>query len=234
MKIYSKKDPINIDLKLSSEPFTLLVDKSVDWTSFDVVNKLKRVFSIKKIGHAGTLDPFATGLLIVCFNKATKTISSYQDRFKVYDATIKLGEETDSCDLTGNVVKRSDYIPSSDQLSIIEEKFKGEIEQIPPIFSALKKNGKRMYDLARKGVVVEPDPRLVTIHDYSNIFYEYPSLSFTVKVSKGTYIRSLGRDIAKSINSCGHLSFLRRTAIGEFLVDDAYTISEIMEIMDIS
>ncbi|MBN1969262.1 MAG: tRNA pseudouridine(55) synthase TruB [Candidatus Delongbacteria bacterium] len=230
MKIYSKRNPILHDLFRSSEPFALLVDKSPDWTSFDVVAKLRALWKIKKVGHAGTLDPFATGLLILCFNKATKSIEDFQSKFKIYDSVVELGKETDTCDLTGKIVKESNEIPDNLDLDSINKSFTGKIMQVPPIFSAIKKDGKRLYDLARKGIETEIAAREITVFDLYNCTYDKPFFSFTAKVSKGTYIRSLARDIGTFLSCFGYLKSLRRTAIGDYSVDDAYTLQELIEL----
>lgn len=206
----------------------LLVDKPLDWTSFQAVNKLKvkilREFHLKKIkiGHAGTLDPKATGLLIVCTGKSTKMISQIQDAPKEYRAEIKLGFQTESYD-----TEKPEILPM-DISSITEEKiqaslqsFVGEIEQTPPVFSAIKVQGKRAYDLARKGVEVEMKSRPTTIYSISDIEINLPFVSFTVACSKGTYIRSLAHDIGQNLGVGAYLSGLRRTKIGSYNVEDS-------------
>lgn len=206
----------------------LLVDKPLDWTSFQAVNKikfaLKREFKLKKIkvGHAGTLDPRATGLLIVCTGKATKEISKIQDAPKEYLATIKLGVQTESYDTEKPEINPMDIsgITESQILQVLKT-FEGEIMQTPPIFSALKVEGKRAYDLAREGKIVEMKARPTTITYLDQIEIDLPSVHFRVGCSKGTYIRSLAHDIGQGLEVGGYLTSLRRTKIGQYSVDDA-------------
>ncbi|QCX52319.1 tRNA pseudouridine(55) synthase TruB [Elizabethkingia sp. JS20170427COW] len=206
----------------------LLVDKPLDWTSFNAVNKikwkLKREFHLKKIkvGHAGTLDPKATGLLIVCTGKATKLIPQIQDAPKEYWAEIKLGFETESYDTEKPEINPKD-ISGIDEAKVIEAlaKFEGEIDQKPPIFSALKVDGKRAYDLARAGEEVEIKTRKITIHHIDRVKVDLPYVSFYVGCSKGTYIRSLAHDIGKELSVGAYLTQLRRTKIGDYSIEDA-------------
>ncbi|MFT3919729.1 tRNA pseudouridine(55) synthase TruB [Cloacibacterium sp.] len=207
----------------------LLVDKPLDWTSFQAVNKLKyklkREFNLPKkfkIGHAGTLDPRATGLLIVCTGKFTKKIPEIQDAPKEYWAEIKIGVQTESYDTEKPEILPKDFSHITEDF-IIEtlEKFVGEIEQIPPVFSAIKIDGDRAYDLARKGIDVEMKSRKTTIHYLNNVEINLPFISFTVGCSKGTYIRSLAHDIGQSLEVGAYLTQLRRTKIGEYTVENA-------------
>ena len=197
----------------------LLIDKPLHWTSFQAVNKLRweirQAFSIKKIkvGHAGTLDPLASGLLVICTGKMTKQIDTFQGQIKEYTGTIVLGSTTPSFDLeTEALVKKA------------TTQFIGDIEQIPPIFSALKKDGKRLYEYARAGESVEIKSRNITISDFEITRLENNEVSFRVVCSKGTYIRSLANDFGKALNSGAHLSELRRTKIGDYNVNTAQTI----------
>ena len=211
---------------------TLLIDKPLEWSSFQVVNKLRwlirKQFDIKKIkvGHAGTLDPLATGLLLICTGKFTKTINELQGQIKEYTGTINLGGTTPSYDLETEV----DQTYSTDHItkeSIVKatEQFIGEIDQFPPVFSALKKDGKRLYEYARKGEEVEVASRKIEIKEFeiTSIDLEYYKVEFRVVCSKGTYIRSLAHDFGKALNSGGHLAVLRRTKIGDYNVDNAIT-----------
>lgn len=205
-----------------------LIDKPLDWTSFDAVNKIRwnirKTYNLKKIkvGHAGTLDPKATGLLIICTGKFTKKIESIQAESKVYTGQIKLGASTPTYDTES---EENQFFPiehiTDELIHQNIEKFKGEIEQYPPIHSALKVDGKRMYELARAGVEVEVKPRKITIHDFKITKIDLPFVEFEVHCSKGTYIRSLAYDFGKALNSGGYLTELRRTKIGEFSVDAA-------------
>ncbi len=214
----------------------LLIDKPLEWTSFQVVNKirwaLKRKFNIKKlkVGHAGTLDPLATGLLIICTGKMTKKISEFQDLDKTYIGTITLGATTPSFDLETPINKKFP-LKHLNKEKIIEAKknFIGTINQYPPIFSAIKKKGKRLYEFARIGKKIDIQSRKVIIYnlEFSNI--NLPDLNFKLKCSKGTYIRSLANDFGKSIDSGGYLSSLRRTAIGSFKIKNSIQLQEFIE-----
>ena len=207
----------------------LLVDKPLDWSSFQDVNKLKyklkREFNLPKkfkIGHAGTLDPRATGLLIVCTGKFTKKIPEIQDAPKEYWAEIKIGVQTESYDTEKPEILPKDFSHITEDF-ILEtlEKFVGEIEQKPPVFSAIKIDGDRAYDLARKGIDVEMKSRKTTILYLNNVEINLPFVSFTVGCSKGTYIRSLAHDIGQSLEVGAYLTQLRRTKIGEYTVENA-------------
>ncbi len=206
----------------------LLVDKPLDWTSFQAVNKikfkLKREFKLKKIkvGHAGTLDPKATGLLIVCTGKATKKITEIQDAPKEYWAEIKIGAQTESYDTEKPEILHQDYQHITE--NIIHEtlaKFEGEIEQRPPIFSALKIDGERAYNLARAGEEVAMKSRKTIIYYIKDVEIQLPNIRFTVGCSKGTYIRSLAHDIGQALGVGAYLTQLRRTKIGDYSVDNA-------------
>lgn len=206
----------------------LLIDKPLTWTSFQVVNKLRwhirKTFNIKKIkvGHAGTLDPLATGLLVICTGKFTKKIHEYQAQTKEYTGTITLGGTTPSYDLESeiNATFPTEHI-TEELIKETTKQFIGEIQQKPPIFSAIRKNGKRLYELARAGETVEINARLVTIHQFEITKINLPEVNFKVVCSKGTYIRSLAYDFGLALKSGGHLSRLRRTKIGALSVDDA-------------
>ncbi len=206
----------------------LLIDKPLQWTSFQVVNKLRwlirKNFGIKKIkvGHAGTLDPLASGLLIVCTGKFTKRIQEFMGQTKEYTGTITLGATTPSYDLETEINKTFpiDHI-SEEILKKTTPQFVGEIEQLPPVFSALKKDGKRLYEYAREGEEVTISARKITIEAFEITRVALPEVDFRVVCGKGTYIRSLAHDFGKALQSGGHLSALRRTKIGEFSVADA-------------
>ena len=203
----------------------LLIDKPLNWTSFQVVNKIrwliKQQFNIKKIkvGHAGTLDPLATGLLILCTGKFTKKIETYQAQVKEYTGTITLGATTPSYDLESEIDEKFDIsgISEADILKNTQQ-FLGKIQQQPPIFSALKQNGKRLYEYAREGSKIEIPSRPVTITEFKITKIKLPCIEFRIVCGKGTYIRSLAHDFGKSLNNGAHLSGLRRTKIGEFRV----------------
>ena len=211
----------------------LLIDKPLNWTSFQVVNKIrwliKQQFNIKKIkvGHAGTLDPLATGLLILCTGKFTKKIETYQAQVKEYTGTITLGATTPSYDLESEIDEKFDIsgISEADILKNTQQ-FLGKIQQQPPIFSALKQNGKRLYEYAREGSKIEIPSRAVTITEFEITKIELPCIEFRIVCGKGTYIRSLAHDFGRSLNNGAHLSSLRRTKIGEFRVEDAISVLE--------
>lgn len=208
----------------------LLIDKPLGWTSFDVVRKIRGMIKVKKVGHAGTLDPLATGLLILCTGKYTKKINEYMAQVKEYTGTITLGATTPTYDLESEPVNQKDY--SVITLPIIQtaiEQFTGEILQVPPIHSAIKKDGKRVYELARKGVDVKLDPRRVVISTFEITAMALPVISFRVVCSTGTYIRSLANDLGEALGCGGYLSSLCRTRIGEFGVEQAMNIEQAKE-----
>jgi tRNA pseudouridine55 synthase len=214
----------------------LLIDKPLTWTSFQVVNKLRweirQRFNIKKIkvGHAGTLDPLATGLLIICTGKQTKQIDSYQGQVKEYTGTFTLGGTTPSYDLETAVDETFATAHISEELlHITTEQFTGEIQQKPPIFSAIKKDGIRLYELARKGETTEIKERTVTVSRFEITKVNLPEVEFKIICSKGTYIRSIAFDFGKALNSGAHLSSLRRTKIGDFSVANALSVEEFIE-----
>ena len=206
----------------------LLVDKPLGWTSFQAVNKLKWVlrqrFKLKKIkiGHSGTLDPLATGLLIICVGKFTKRIHEFQSQEKEYTGTITLGGTTPSYDLETEINQtfNTNHI-TEELLKNTTKEFIGEIDQAPPIFSALKKDGKRLYEYAREGKEIEIKTRKVTIKSFEITRIDFPNVMFKIVCSKGTYIRSIANDYGKALDSGAHLSKLRRTKIGDYNVDIA-------------
>ena len=209
---------------------TLLIDKPLGWSSFQAVNALKwairKKFNLKKIkiGHAGTLDPLATGLLVICTGKFTKRIPELQGQIKEYTGTFTLGGTTPSYDLETEVDQTFsiDHI-TTDLIQHATSQFLGEIHQKPPIFSALKKDGKRLYEFAREGIEVEIKTRKITISEFEITSIRLPEVGFRVVCSKGTYIRSLAHDFGKVLDSGAHLSALKRTKIGDFNVNKAMT-----------
>jgi len=211
----------------------LLIDKPLKWTSFQVVNKvrwlLRKEFNLKKlkVGHAGTLDPLATGLLILCIGKFTKKIDTFQAQHKEYTGTITLGATTPSYDLETEIDQKFSLDGlTSEKIHAATVQFTGDIMQRPPIFSALKKDGKRLYELARKGETVDIPMRNIHISDFEITKINLPNVDFRVTCSKGTYIRSLAYDFGKALGNGGHLSALRRTKIGDYSVENATEISE--------
>jgi tRNA pseudouridine55 synthase len=210
-----------------AEGKVLLIDKPLEWTSYDVIRKLRKIINIKKIGHAGTLDPLATGLLIVCTGKFTKKINEYMAQEKEYTGTITLGAVTPTYDRESEPENIQPLEGITDELIKETTKiFTGEILQTPPIHSAIKQNGKPVYLLARKGVDVVLEPRKITIKEFEIINIDLPIISFKVICSTGTYIRSLANDFGAAIGCGGYLSKLRRTRIGNFKVEDAVTMEE--------
>ncbi len=221
----SMSDPSHIP----DEPRVLLVDKPYEWTSFDVVKKLRYGLKVKKIGHAGTLDPLATGLLILCTGKMTKQIESFQAQEKEYVGTFVIGAITPSYDLETEIGDQKDI--SHITTGNIEEVVKtltGEISQIPPIFSAIKVNGKRAYKSARKGEDVKLKPRDVVVKEFELTKINLPEIHFRIVCSKGTYIRSLARDLGEGLGVGAYMSALCRTRIGDFSLSDAKTIEQIL------
>ena len=218
----------------------LLIDKPLEWTSFQAVNKirwgLRSKFNLKKlkVGHAGTLDPLATGLLLICTGKMTKKIPEFQALEKTYTGTITLGATTPSFDSETPIDKKFKITHLNDEALIAaKEKFEGEIDQSPPLFSAIKKEGKRLYEYARAGEKIEIKSRKIKIHRFDFKRIELPNIAFEVKCSKGTYIRSLANDFGKSVDSGGYLSSLRRIKIGPFKVINALTPQEFIEKLEL-
>ncbi|MEI6310913.1 MAG: tRNA pseudouridine(55) synthase TruB [Bacteroidota bacterium] len=214
-----------------------MVDKPIEWTSFDVVNKiryaLKKSFPKIKVGHAGTLDPLATGLLIICTGKMTKQIDHLQALEKKYTGTFHLGATTPSYD--SETAIDANYDTSHIDATLLDQTtlpFIGEIQQIPPIYSALKKDGRALYHSAREGKIVEIAARSVVIHDFKIVSHQLPDIAFEVHCSKGTYIRSLAYDYGKALNSGAYLSSLRRTACGEFTIENAWNLDVLIEFIN--
>ena len=210
----------------------LLIDKEPDWTSNDVVVKLKGILHERRIGHAGTLDPMATGLLTVFVGRATRAVQFAESDSKHYLAALRLGITTDTQDITGNILEQKDATVTQAELEAALERFRGEIEQIPPMYSAIQIGGKRLYEIARKGGTVERAPRPVTIHELSIVGREGEDWLLDVHCSKGTYIRTLCHDIGLALGCGGCMSALRRTEAGAFRVEDAITIGEAQRLRD--
>ena len=207
-----------------------LVNKPYRWTSFDVVKKLRNTLKVKKVGHAGTLDPLATGLLIICAGKETKNIEKYQAKKKEYTGTFVLGSTTESFDL------EQDVTPVADPFHLTNEKilkavsaFTGDILQVPPNHSAIKKDGKRVYESARKGIVVQLEPRPVTVEVFEITKIALPEIHFKIVCSKGTYIRSLARDLGDRLGVGAYMSSLERNAIGEYRLENAWELEQLIE-----
>jgi len=203
----------------------VLIDKPLEWTSFDVIRRIRHLIKVKKVGHAGTLDPLATGLLIICTGKYTKKINEYMAREKEYTGTFTLGATTPTYDLES---KPENFKPfeniTEEQIGIATKSFLGEIMQVPPAHSAIKVDGKRVYELARRGKEVKLEPRKVFIKEFEITAIALPVVHFRVVCSTGTYIRSLANDFGEALTSGAYLSSLQRTRIGEFKIEDAFSI----------
>jgi len=225
-----RKERIPIDPAIQlpyAEGKVLLINKPLHWTSFDVVRKMRSILQIKKIGHAGTLDPLATGLLIVCTGKFTKKINEYMAQEKEYTGHITIGAVTPTYDLESEPVDLKDYSFLTDEMiHAATARFTGTIDQFPPIYSAIKKDGVALYQLARRGEDVQPETRKVTIYLFEITNVTLPVISFKVVCSTGTYIRSLANDFGAALGCGGFLSSLRRTRIGIFKADDAMTMEQ--------
>jgi tRNA pseudouridine55 synthase len=213
----------------------LLIDKPLNWTSFDVVNKLRyalrRSYGFKKlkVGHAGTLDPLATGLLLIAVGRKTKTINELMGLDKVYTGIIGLGASTPSYDLeTEPDQKLETNQISKEELEKARQQFLGTIDQVPPIFSAIKQNGKKAYDLARQGEKPILESRSVTLHEFTIDSTAFPNIAFRVNCTKGTYIRSLAHDFGLAVNNAGHLRALRRESIGDFSITEALSVEDFL------
>ena len=205
----------------------MLIDKPLEWTSFDVVRKIRSMIRIKKVGHAGTLDPLATGLLILCTGKFTKRINEYMSQEKEYTGTFVLGATTPTYDLEsepGNFIDHS--FVTAGMLQAVTQQFTGQIDQVPPMHSAIKKDGVRVYELARRGETIELQPRKIQISEFEITAVELPVVHFRVVCSTGTYIRSLAHDVGKALGCGAYLSSLCRTRIGKFTVKEAMNMEE--------
>jgi tRNA pseudouridine55 synthase len=214
----------------NAQSFILLIDKEEDWTSFDAVKKIRNLLKIKKVGHGGTLDPFATGLLIVGVGQGTKMLNEIQMCSKIYDATIRFGIETDTYDRTGEIVnqvktEKLDLDEIEKEINLLS----GEIEQIPPMYSAKKVDGQRLYKLARQKKEISREPVKIKIFNTQILSWNRPELKLRLHVSKGTYIRSYAHDLGKQLNCGAHLCELRRVSIGSYNVESAFKIPEFIE-----
>ena len=205
----------------------LLIDKPLQWTSFDVIRRIRHLIRVKKVGHAGTLDPLATGLLIICTGKFTKKINEYMAREKEYAGTFTLGATTPTYDLESKPenFKSLENI-SEEKIRSVTKNFLGEILQVPPAHSAIKVEGKRLYELARRGKEVKLEPRKIFVREFEITTVELPVAHFRVVCSTGTYIRSLANDFGEALTCGAYLSSLRRTRIGEFKIEDAFSMQE--------
>lgn len=228
----TKKNP---DLSRSDflQGEAILIDKDAGLTSFDAVYRVRKAIGVRKVGHAGTLDPLATGLLIICTGKMTKQIDSYQAREKRYQGIICLGKTTPSFDAETEVVSECDYSGiTADDIEKTRLKFLGNILQTPPMYSAIKHNGKALYKIARKGGVIERAPREVSIFNFSITRLNLPELFFDISCSKGTYLRVIADDFGRALGCGAYLKSLRRTEIGEYSVQDALRVSEFEDLVE--
>jgi tRNA pseudouridine55 synthase len=218
---------VEIEKNIFEEGQVLLIDKPYEWTSFDVVRKIRGMIRIKKVGHAGTLDPLATGLLILCTGKFTKRINEYMSQEKEYTGTFVLGATTPTYDLESEPQNISDYsFVTAEKLEEVTKQFTGIIDQVPPMHSAIKKDGKRVYELARRGETIELDPRKINISAFDITAIELPVVHFRVVCSTGTYIRSLANDVGKALGCGAYLGSLCRTRIGKFNLSEAMSMED--------
>ena len=207
----------------------VIVDKPQEWTSQDVTARLRRVFNTRRIGHGGTLDPMATGVLPVFVGRATRGVEFFEHAEKTYETVLRLGMTTDTEDISGTVLTERDVSVTESQLEAVLEKFRGEILQVPPMYSALKINGQKLVDLARKGKEVERQPRPVTIHELTLLGMEAEGVRLRVRCSKGTYIRTLCKDIGEALGCGGCMAELRRVSAGAYTIDEAIPLQELLE-----
>jgi tRNA pseudouridine55 synthase len=217
---------------MQQEPYgeVFLIDKPLEWTSFDVVKKVRNALRIKKVGHAGTLDPLATGLLIVCAGKQTKQIEIYMGREKEYTGTFVIGATTESFDLEKPVIPISEHSHITlEQVQQAAAQLSGDILQVPPMHSAIKVDGKRVYESARKGLEVKMEARPVQVREFEITRFEGNEVDFRISCSKGTYIRSLARDLGELLGTGAYLKSLCRTRIGNFLLSEAHHLPELIE-----
>ena len=207
----------------------VIIDKPAGWTSQDVVSKLRGVLHTKRIGHGGTLDPMATGVLPVFVGRATRGVEFFEHAEKTYETVLRLGITTDTEDISGTVLTEQDAFVTGEQLEAVLENFRGQIMQVPPMYSALKVGGQKLVDLARKGKEVERKPRPVTIHELTLLSMEADGIHLRVRCSKGTYIRTLCKDIGQALGCGGCMASLRRVTAGEYTIDEAVPLVELVE-----
>ena len=207
----------------------VIVDKPQGWTSQDVTARLRRVFNTRRIGHGGTLDPMATGVLPVFVGRATRGVEFFEHAEKTYETVLRLGLTTDTEDISGTVLTEQDVFVTASMLEEVLEKFRGEILQVPPMYSALKVNGQKLVDMARKGKTVERQPRPITIHELTLLGMEADGIRLRVRCSKGTYIRTLCKDIGEALGCGGCMAALRRVSAGEYTIAEAVPLAELLE-----
>ena len=207
----------------------VIIDKPQEWTSQDVTARLRRVFQTRRIGHGGTLDPMATGVLPVFVGRATRGVEFFEHAEKTYETVLRLGLTTDTEDITGTVLTRQEASVTTAQVEKALTQFRGDILQVPPMYSALKVNGQKLYDLARKGKEVERQPRPITIHELTFLEMEGSDVRLRVRCSKGTYIRTLCKDIGEALGCGGCMAALRRVSAGEYTIEEAVPLQELLE-----
>ena len=207
----------------------VIIDKPQDWTSQDVTARLRRVFNTRRIGHGGTLDPMATGVLPVFIGRATRGVEFFEHAEKTYETVLRLGMTTDTEDVTGTVLEEKEVNITSEKVAQVLEQFRGDIMQIPPMYSALKVNGQKLCDLARKGREVERQPRPITIHELTLLETGENTLRLRVRCSKGTYIRTLCKDIGEALGCGGCMQELRRVSAGEYTIEEAVPLQQLLE-----
>ena len=210
----------------------VIVDKPQGWTSQDVTARLRRVFNTRRIGHGGTLDPMATGVLPVFVGRATRGVEFFEHAEKTYETVLRLGLTTDTEDISGTVLSEQDAFVTGEQLEAVLQKFRGEIMQVPPMYSALKINGQKLVDLARKGKEVERQPRPITIHELTLLGMEADGIHLRVRCSKGTYIRTLCKDIGEALGCGGCMAALRRVTAGEYTIEESVPLQTLLETED--
>ena len=207
----------------------VIVDKPQGWTSQDVTARLRRVFNTRRIGHGGTLDPMATGVLPVFVGRATRGVEFFEHAEKTYETVLRLGLTTDTEDISGTVLSEQDAFVTGEELEAVLQKFRGEIMQVPPMYSALKVNGQKLVDLARKGKEVERQPRPITIHELTLLGMEADGIHLRVRCSKGTYIRTLCKDIGEALGCGGCMAALRRVTAGEYTIEESVPLQTLLE-----
>ena len=207
----------------------VIVDKPEGWTSQDVTARLRRVFNTRRIGHGGTLDPMATGVLPVFVGRATRGVEFFEHAEKTYETVLRLGLTTDTEDISGTVLTEQDAFVTGEEVEAVLQSFRGEIMQVPPMYSALKVNGQKLYDLARKGKTVERQPRPITIHELTLLSMEADGIHLRVRCSKGTYIRTLCKDIGEALGCGGCMAALRRISAGEYTIEESVPLQRLLE-----
>ena len=210
----------------------IIIDKPQEWTSNDVVSRLRRVFNTRRIGHGGTLDPMATGVLPVFVGRATRGVEFFEHAEKTYETVLRLGITTDTEDITGTVLTEQDAFVTGEMVEKVLERFRGDIMQVPPMYSAIKVNGQKLYDLARKGRQVERQPRPITIHELTMLGMEADGVRLRVRCSKGTYIRTLCKDIGEALGCGGCMAALRRVQAGEYTLDGSIPLRQLLDISE--